>query len=297
MAAVGVTTDLADSGASQVDCFEAGRRSRSRSRGDDDATLDADTVVQAARAKLDALCKESSIPPSHGLEHAARVLRHAENALAAAAAAPVESRALAVRLAALLHDADDRKYFPDCPKNTYPNARLLMKEAGAPESVVKEALEMIGQVSCSANGNSIPPKAEKEPEWLWPRWADRLEATGEIGVVRCWQFSTERGEALSVSTTPRPTSEDEIWALSTHERFEAYQKSGGQSNSMLDHYYDKLLQVARPPKEFVQNHYLEAEMTKQAAPLVQILLSYGRAGEVPLEEIRAMAARLEATDA
>lgn len=36
----------------------------------------------------------------------------------------------------------------------------------------------------SANGNSIPEDALHEPELLWPRWADRLEATGEIGIVR-----------------------------------------------------------------------------------------------------------------
>ena len=40
------------------------------------------------------------------------------------------ARALAVRLAALLHDADDRKYFPDTCK-TYANAKQIMSDAGA----------------------------------------------------------------------------------------------------------------------------------------------------------------------
>ena len=47
-----------------------------------------------------------------------------------------EARALAVRLAALLHDADDRKYFPDTCK-TYANARQIMSEAGAAEAEVE----------------------------------------------------------------------------------------------------------------------------------------------------------------
>lgn len=258
---------------------------------------DPDVVVQAAVAKLEALCAEAGIPASHGFEHASRVLLHAERALAAAAPAIPAPRALAVRLAALLHDADDRKYFPDCPKNTYPNARRMMEEVGASEEVVGDAVEMISYVSCSANGNSVPSRAEKEPEWLWPRWADRLEAAGEVGVVRCWQYNTEKGDPLSVATTPRPTSEEEIWAQATPRRFEMYQKSGGHSDSMLDHYYDKLLRVACPPTEFVRNTYLEAEMTKQAGPLVQVLLSFGRTGEVPLEDIRAMEARLTAAAA
>lgn len=64
----------------------------------------------------------------------------------------------------------------------------------------------IGLVSCdwaddlttclstgSKNGNSVPDDAVREPELLWPRWADRLEATGEIGILRAlssrWQFA------------------------------------------------------------------------------------------------------------
>ena len=34
-----------------------------------------------------------------------------------------------------------------------------------------------------------------------------------------------------------------LWAAVKEERFENYQKSGGGSASMMDHYYDKLLQV------------------------------------------------------
>lgn len=43
---------------------------------------------------------------------------------------------------------------------------------------------MLWRFPGSANGNSIPEDALHEPELLWPRWADRLEATGEIGIVR-----------------------------------------------------------------------------------------------------------------
>lgn len=258
---------------------------------------EADRVVAIARAGLSALCEKANIPESHGLGHASRVLAHVEQAIAVAETAgdkDVRRReipawhALAIRLAALLHDADDRKYFRDCPKGSYPNAEALMRDAlgcgDGDSAVVGKAVRMIGLVSCSANGNAVPLDAEEEPELLWPRWADRLEATGEVGIVRCWQFNREVGEPLVASGTPRPLDEKEVWALATPERFAEYQRSGGESASMLDHYYDKLLQVARPPVYVVQNKYLEEEMAKGAAPLVHVCLEFGRTGKLPYDD-------------
>jgi hypothetical protein len=45
---------------------------------------------------------------------------------------------------------------------------------------------MISYVSASANGNKIPEIALEFPEFLWPRFCDRLEAIGTIGAVRCY---------------------------------------------------------------------------------------------------------------
>ena len=215
---------------------------------------EAERVLQAALAGLRRLCISAAIDKSHGTTHAKRVLAHVERALLEANPRLSLPRELSVRLAALLHDADDRKYFPNKPIGRYPNAQRLLHEAGASESVAADTLQMISLVSCSANGNSAPEVAKDEPELLWPRWADRLEATGAIGVVRCYQYNSVMGAPLSVASTPRPTSEDEAWALATPERFESYQSSGGGSASMIDHYFDKLLQVTtlwhlppRPP--------------------------------------------------
>mmetsp|Transcript_53583 Transcript_53583/g.100436 ORF Transcript_53583/g.100436 Transcript_53583/m.100436 type:complete len:258 (-) Transcript_53583:48-821(-) len=240
-----------------------------------------DPVLQSALDGLKALCTEYRVPESHGVGHAVRVLQHVDKALAVDARALPQGRRLSVRLAALLHDADDRKYF----KTTEAcNASNIMKQSGACTEVISHALKMIALVSCSANGNSVPAEAIKEPEWLWPRWADRLEATGDVGVLRCWQYNQEVGTPMVTPETPRPTSEAEVWASATSERFERYQQSGGKSSSMLDHYYDKLLRVACPPLQVVRNAYLEQEMVARAAPLVQICLAYGRTGSVPLDE-------------
>merc|ERR1712232_84714 len=106
-------------------------------------------VVAIARGGLAALCEKAGIPESHGLGHASRVLDHVENALAAARIAAEETqrrqipawRCMAIRLAALLHDADDRKYFRDCPKGSYPNAEALMREALGSEEGKNEIVE------------------------------------------------------------------------------------------------------------------------------------------------------------
>lgn len=248
-------------------------------------------VIEKATESLEVLCKKHNIPESHGLFHAKRVLEHAEQAIQAGPPL-TPGRTLAVRLAALLHDADDRKYFKgQKDSEAYPNARRLSSEAGAEPSVIDDVLRMIGLVSCSKNGNSVPEDVKGQPEWLWPRWADRLEATGEIGVVRCWQYNCETTAPLSCETTPRPQSEAEVWALATEERFAMYQTSGGNSDSMMDHYYDKLLRVARPDYKSVCNKYFEAEMDKRAAPLVEVCLDYGRTGKVPENKIKEMAAK------
>ena len=92
---------------------------------------------------------------------------------------------------ALLHDADDKKYFP--ANEGYPNAAKICQTALAStkrfnaKAVEKEMRKMIAYVSASDNGNSIPKRALSNPELLWVRYADRLEAIGPIGAVRCFQ--------------------------------------------------------------------------------------------------------------
>ena len=256
-------------------------------------------VVSLARAGLRSLCTSAGIDDSHGIIHAERVLAHAERALLSASPPIAAEPSLAVRLAALLHDADDRKYFGTHVEGTppFPNAAQLMRTAGANPSVTADALQMISYVSCSANGNSVPHAALSRPEVLWPRWADRLETAGCIGVLRCYQYNRRTGAPLSLPTTPRACSAEEAWALATTERFQAYQESGGGSASMIDHFYDKLLQVSRPPAEMVKNPYLEAAAVEGTAPLLDVLLKFGREGEVPVQEIEKMERSLSRTGA
>ena len=78
--------------------------------------------------------------------------------------------------------------------------------------IKKEALEMISYVSTSQNGNRVPERAKKHAELLWVRFADRLEAIGPIGAVRCWQYTCEKMDRpFATTNTPRPTTEEQVF--------------------------------------------------------------------------------------
>lgn len=111
-----------------------------------------DPVLDAAAEALEDLFAKFEVPESHGLGHALRVLQHVDKALAIAAQCMLPSRRQAVRLAALLHDADDRKLFKTDVEAC--NARNIMQTAGADADVVSEALRMISLVSCNFLGTS-----------------------------------------------------------------------------------------------------------------------------------------------
>ena len=55
---------------------------------------------------------------------------------------------------------------------------------------------------------------------------------------------------------------------------------------MMDHYYDKLLHIAVFDKSVVQNSFLVEEAARRVQPLVDVCLSYGKNGEVPVELIK-----------
>jgi uncharacterized protein len=243
------------------------------------------------------------IKESHGMLHVQKVYDHACHAVEALkndnTARPLSSNeALEIETAALLHDLDDDKYFPpstvDGDKNyatLYPNAVELMKEAKIHESSYENILFMIDAVSCSKNGNSVPDRVVKNDSYhlLIPRWSDRIEAVGARGVTRCYQYNSEKKMPLcNPGLTPRPKSIDELWTYVTPERFEQYMITKGKTidNSMIGHYYDKLLHVACPPRYIVRNKYLEDKLQNSAKELVEVCLRYGQTGIVDEDYIR-----------
>lgn len=54
----------------------------------------------------------------------------------------------------------------------------------------------------------------------------------------------------------------------------------------MDHYYDKLLHIANFRPDVVQNEFYVQEAARRVQPLVDVCLSYGQTGQVPIELIK-----------
>ena len=196
-------------------------------------------IIDKARNILKELFDINKIPESHGLNHCDIVLQHMENSLSINShnLQISKDRQLSLLLGALLHEADDHKYF-DKTKNAENILLEVLENQPNKDKIVEESLEVIDLVSASDNGNSIPERCMQNPELLWVRFCDRLEAVGKIGVVRCYQFTLEKKRALDHPEAPKPTSIEDVWKFATKNRFDEYMRIK-TSRSMIDHYYDK----------------------------------------------------------
>ena len=58
------------------------------------------------------------------------------------------------------------------------------------------------------------------------------------------------------------------------------------SDSMMDHYFDKLLHIAKFDKDVVKNKWLCEEAERRVEPLVQICIEWGKTGIPPEDTIR-----------
>ncbi len=189
---------------------QSNNQSNDQSESAKDGAASEDAIVRTATKLLVGVFAAADVDDSHGSLHAQQVLRNLDAALQTADHFLTPERRLACRLAALLHDADDAKYFKRAPATdgdgsdaAFPNAAAVAGAAGASASIVADALRMISWVSCSKNANRVPAEAEAEPELLWPRWADRLEAVGEVGVARCYLYALHTVRAAAATHTAR----------------------------------------------------------------------------------------------
>lgn len=242
------------------------------------------SILKNATDMLSTLFNEHNIPESHDVAHCLKVQGHMRQCVKPnnhSLKQPIsQERKLALFLAALLHEADDSKYFEGGNKNAKIIAKKSIPEIANRKTIIKEVLEMIDYVSTSANGKKIPERAKEEPEFLWVRFCDRLEAVGKIGVVRCWQFTKEKNTAMNNATSPRPKTEKEVWSFATKDRLKKYTEVG-TSTSMIDHYYDKLLHIVETDTNVTKNSFLANMAKKMAYPLVNVCLEYGKTGQVP----------------
>jgi uncharacterized protein len=225
--------------------------------------------------RLHIIFSTNNVSICHGIEHAKQVLNNAIKAIEVLTYALTSEQIESVLLAALLHDADDRKFFPMHTKNE--NLRLVLFDKTS--EFVDSVIQMVNLVSSSKNGDSIPPEIVGQEWRLIPRYADRLEAIGLIGIERCYIYSKKANMPLYLEHTPKPKTEEELWSIATQERYNSYD---GNSNSMMDHYYDKLLRLTFFP---IKNIYFDEQCEIRRRPLIDFVLQFGKNETITNEEI------------
>lgn len=210
--------------------------------------------------RLEKILLSTSVCTSHDANHAIAVMNNAQKAIKEYSLSSNIQEAII--LAALLHDIDDKKFFPY--NTNLDNMRYILSNK-SPEFKQLVA-EMINLVSSSVNGDMVPDEKE---EWkLIPRYADRLEAMGKVGIQRCYEYSKTIGNPLITENTPLVKDRDELWKVASLERYSQYK---GKSLSFLDHFYDKLLRLGGFS---IQNKWLLEQAEKQTQITAQFVLDF-----------------------
>lgn len=129
-----------------------------------------------------------------------------------------------VQMAALLHDLDDYKLFPDAD-GTPRRALAWMGQVGLDEAVTAHVRDII--TGLSFKGAKV---SDEMPtlEGKIVQDADRLDAIGAIGIARAFAYGGYKGRALY----------DPADAPTLYTDYEQYKKN--QSNT-INHFYEKLL--------------------------------------------------------
>lgn len=235
-------------------------------------------MLKQAAHELHQLLRESCVDKGHTIEHSISVVNHVNNIIQSHPTKYnlTSPQLISVQLAALLHDADDSKFFSTTTATGYPNAITIVKKVCPDYHIHKMVVDMISLVSCSENRNRVPPNT---PEfYLLPRYADRLEATGQIGIERAYQYSKYIDRPLFNDNTPRPTTREEIEALIDPERFNSYTKS----ETMIDHFYDKILHIHQPLIQ-TGNPYLVKKAQERYNQVIDFLIEFGKTGEIKID--------------
>ncbi|KAJ2784853.1 hypothetical protein H4R18_000887 [Coemansia javaensis] len=190
---------------------------------------------------------------SHDWYHVQRVVRQAV-AIAADEAQRRPVDVLVVRLAALLHDVDDAKYRQQGGGDRAFSSAEFLVAAGldaARAALVARIVDAVsfrkelladeqdraGTTTTTAAGGAADREWRQAcAELACVQDADRLDAIGAFGVLRCAAFSGARGRPLH-------DPEDAALADITYDQYVA-RSAGAGAGSAVSHFYEKLLRLA-----------------------------------------------------
>ena len=237
---------------------------------------------------LKTLFVKHDIHESHGIAHAGTVMENGEKLIKSEKKRSLSlNEKLIILSACLLHDADDGKLFPTNKNDE--NMRAIAKDILTQEEIETVAL-CIGLVSASKNGDSRPSTDEKTGRsiewWMFiPREADRLDAIGYNGALRCISYSEMKNTPVVATTTILAKTRSDIAKIATPERFAEYMKRGGKSESVIDHIYDKLWGLLRDS----DNPYVKTQVVEGRKILEDLVMFATRCAKDGVELTHKMA--------
>jgi len=126
-----------------------------------------------------------------------------------------------IRLAAILHDVDDRKLFGE---NGFQNARDFMDSEGISVEDQLYICDIIEQISFKGKDSAVPSTLEGKIV----QDADRMDAIGAVGIARAFAYGGSRGRAMHIPGD----------AFKAGMGAEEYFRNEGTS---VNHFYEKLL--------------------------------------------------------
>lgn len=212
-----------------------------------------DAVTEAVRALHEG---EGS---GHDWQHIQRV-RHVAKTLAE----EEKADAFVVELAALLHDADDRKLTKDAStEERLPTARRIMEKAGLRASAVEtvcRTIQMTGFHKSLKSGQDRTLEAHVLSD------ADQLDAIGAVGIARTFVYGASRG---------RPLFEPEALPMT---EFTAAQYDANRG-STVNHFFEKLLKL----RSMMFTHSGKREAERRHGRMVAFLDGFFEEAAAPLE--------------
>jgi uncharacterized protein len=155
----------------------------------------------------------------HDYYHSIRVYKNAINI-----AQKEGGNLLLIKLAALLHDVDDRKLFDT--SDQLDHARKFLMENGVDMAMQNDICEIIKSVSFKGKESIIPTSIEGKIV----QDADRLDALGAIGIARTFAYGGHKGRPIY------DPCEKPIEIMTAEE----YHRNTGNS---INHFYEKLLKL------------------------------------------------------
>ena len=126
-----------------------------------------------------------------------------------------------IRLAALLHDVDDRKLFDS---KDYDNARGFMEDNAITPEMQERVVHVISQISYRGKDSVVPDTIEGKIV----QDADRLDAIGAIGIGRAFAYGGSKARPMHVP------GEDFLEDMDADTYY-------SHENTTINHFYEKLL--------------------------------------------------------